>query len=242
VYSPSTYNDANKYNGGIGFYTSSQQQKSIFKKKAKDSKKLIRMKLSGLFIEEKPVEASFFDQMFNSPEKGIQLRTWIDEIDSYTEDPEIDGMIIDIGDVRGHWSKFGEIYDALKRFKNANKKMYVYADKGISNANYLLVSMADEIYLIEYTGIELKGLHIKVTFFRGLLDTLLIVPEVFRVEHEGKSYKTAADPFLKRKISDEMRENYGELADDLYNLFVDYVSDGRDWDANHTQNIIDNGP
>ena len=242
VYSPSTYNDANKYNGGIGFYTSSQKQNSIFKKKAKDSKKLIRMKLSGLFIEEKPVEASFFDQMFNSPEKGIQLRAWIDEIDGYTEDPEIDGMIIDIGNVRGHWSKFGEIYDALKRFKNANKKMYVYADKGISNANYLLVSMADEIYLNEYTGIELKGLHIKVTFFRGLLDTLLIVPEVFRVEHEGKSYKTAADPFLNRKISDEMRENYGELADDLYNLFVDYVSEGRDWDANHTRDIIDNGP
>jgi protease-4 len=102
--------------------------------------------------------------------------------------------------------------------------------------------MADEIYLNEYTGIELKGLHIKVTFFRGLLDTLLIVPEVFRVEHEGKSYKTAADPFLNRKISDEMRENYGELADDLYNLFVEYVSDGRDWNTNHTRDIIDNGP
>ena len=97
VYSPSTYNDAEKFNGGIGFYTTSQQQQSIFKKKAKDTKKLIRMKLSGLFIEEKPVDASFFDQIFNNPERGIQLRTWIDEIDSYTEDSEIDGMIIDIG-------------------------------------------------------------------------------------------------------------------------------------------------
>ena len=242
VYSPSTYSDAHKYNGGIGFFTSTQQQESIFKKKAKDSKKLIRMKLSGLFIEEKPVEASFFDQMFNSPEKGIQLRAWIDEIDSYTEDPEIDGMIIDIGNVRASLSKFGEMYDALKRFKEANKKIYVYADKGISNANYLLVSMADEIYLNEYTSINLAGLRLKVTFLRGLLDTLLIVPEVFRVEHEGKSYKTAADPFLNRKMSDEMRENYGMLGDDLYTLFVEYISDGRDWDANHTRDIIDNGP
>ena len=242
VYSPSTYSDANKYNGGIGFYTSTQQQESIFKKKAKDSKKLIRMKLSGLFIEEKPVEASFFDQMFNSPEKGIQLRAWIDEIDSYTEDPEIDGMIIDIGHVRASLPKFGEMYDALKRFKEANKKMYVYADQGISNADYLLVSMADEIYLNEYTGIWLAGLRLKVTFLRGLLDTLLIVPEVFRVEHEGKSYKTAADSFLNKKMSDEMRENYGMLGDDLYTLFVNYISDGRDWDANHTRDIIDNGP
>jgi len=242
VYSPSTYNDANKYNGGIGFYTSTQQQESIFKKKKKDTKIFIRMKLSGLFIEERPVEASFFDKIFNKPEKGIQLRTWIDEIDGYTEDPEIDGMIIDIGHVRASLSKFGEMYDALKRFKEANKKIYVYADQGISNVDYLLASMADEIYLNEYTGINLAGLRLKVTFFRGLLDTLLIVPEVFRVEHEGKSYKTAADPFLNRKMSDEMRENYGMLGDDLYTLFVNYISDGRDWDANHTRDIIDNGP
>ena len=39
-----------------------------------------------------------------------------------------------------------------------------------------------------------------------------------------------------------MRENYGMLGDDLYTLFVKYISDGRDWDANHTQDIIDNGP
>ena len=242
VYSPSTYNDAEEFNGGIGFYTSSQQQKSVFKKKAKDTKKLIRMKLSGLFIEEKPVDASFFDQIFNSPEKGIQLRTWIDEIDSYTEDSEIDGMIIEMGHVKASFSKFGEMYSALKRFKDAGKTIYVYADKGISNFDYLLVSMADEIYLNEYTGIYLTGLRVKVTFFRGLLDTLLIVPEVFRVEHEGKSYKTAADSFLNRKMSDEMQENYGELSDDLYKLFVDYISEGRDWDENHTREIIDNGP
>jgi protease-4 len=242
VFLPSTYNDANELNGGIGFYTSSQKEKSLFKKKAKDTKKLIRMKLSGLFIEEQPVDASFFDQIFNNPEKGIQLRAWIDEIDSYTEDPEIDGMIIDIGHVRAHFSKRGEIYSALKRFKAANKKIYVYADKGISNTDYLLISMADEIYLNEYTGIDLTGLRVKVTFFRGFLDTLLIVPEVFRVEHEGKSYKTAADPFLNRKMSDEMQENYSELGDDLYTVFVNYISEGRNWDENHTREIIDNGP
>jgi protease-4 len=120
--------------------------------------------------------------------------------------------------------------------------MYVYADKGISNANYLLVSMADEIYLNEYTGIDLKGLRLKATFLRGLLDTLLIVPEVFRVEHEGKSYKTAADSFLNRKMSDEMRENYGMLGDDLYTLFLNYISEGRVWDVSHTKEIIDDGP
>ncbi len=247
VYSPTTYNDVNEVTGGIGFYTSSQKQNSIFNKKAKDTQKFIRMKLSGLFIEEKPVTPPFnFDfnisPFSNKPETGIQLRTWIEEIDKYTDDPEIDGFIIDIGNVRAGFAKRGEIYSALSRFKEKGKSIIVYADKGISNIDYYLVSMADEIYLNEYTGIDLKGLRIEISFLRGLLDTLLIVPEVFRVEFDGKSYKTAADQFLNKKMSPEMEENYGALLDDFYSIFVDGISQGRNWDSNHTEEIIDNGP
>ena len=247
VYSPTTYNDVNEVTGGIGFYTSSQKQNSIFNKKAKDTQKFIRMKLSGLFIEEKPVTPPFnFDfnisPFSNKPETGIQLRTWIEEIDNYTDDPEIDGFIIDIGNVRAGFAKRGEIYSALSRFKEKGKSIIVYADKGISNIDYYLVSMADEIYLNEYTGIDLKGLRIEISFLRGLLDTLLIVPEVFRVEFDGKSYKTAADQILNKKMSPEMEENYGALLDDFYSIFVDGISQGRNWDSNHTEEIIDNGP
>ncbi len=247
VYSPTTYNDVNEVTGGIGFYTSSQKQNSIFNKKAKDTQKFIRMKLSGLFIEEKPVTPPFnFDfnisPFSNKPETGIQLRTWIEEIDNYTDDPEIDGFIIDIGNVRAGFAKRGEIYSALSRFKEKGKSIIVYADKGISNIDYYLVSMADEIYLNEYTGIDLKGLRIEISFLRGLLDTLLIVPEVFRVEFDGKSYKTAADQILNKKMSPEMEENYGALLDDFYSIFVDGISQGRNWDSNHTEEIIDTGP
>jgi len=247
VYSPTTYNDANEFNGGIGFYTSSQKQNSIFNKKTKDSQKFIRMKLSGLFIEENPIIPPFnFDfnisPFSNKTEKGIQLRTWIEEIDKYTDDPEIDGFIIDIGNVKAGFAKRGEIYSALSRFKEAGKSIIVYADKGISNIDYYLVSMADEIYLNEFTGIDLKGLRIEISFLRGLLDTLLIVPEVFRVEFDGKSYKTAADRFLNKKMSLEMEENYGDLLDDFYSIFVEGISQGRNWDSNHTKEIIDNGP
>ena len=62
-----------------------QQRKSIFKKVAKDKQKYVRMKLSGLFIEEKPYEPPFnfnieFSPFGNQTQTGIQLRTWIDEI------------------------------------------------------------------------------------------------------------------------------------------------------------------
>jgi len=245
VYSPATINSNGKYSGGVGFYTDTQKQKSVFKKKLKDRKRFVRMKLNGLFIEEKPYTQPFtfnFNPFNGNRGNGIQLKTWIDNIDELTKDDEIDGLIIDIGRVQAGLSKIGEMYDALTRFKDAGKKIFVYANKGISNADYFLLSMADEIYLNEYTGIDLKGLRMEISFFRGLLDTLLIEPEVFRVQFNGKSYKTAGDQFLHKQMSDEMRENYGDLLDDFFTFYLNGISKGRNWDISHTQEVIDNGP
>ena len=147
-----------------------------------------------------------------------------------------------MGLVRAGWAKRGEIYTALSNFKNAGKKIIVYADKGIANADYYLISMADEIYINELTGIDLKGLSIEITFLRGLLDTLYIEPEVFRVEYDGKSYKTAGDQFLNKKMSEEMRENYTDLLDDFYNTYIQGISNGRGWTISETESIINNGP
>ena len=247
IYSPSAYSSGGNISGGIGFYSSTQKQKTILKKASKDAEKFVRMKLNGLFIEEKPIEPPLNFNIDISPfsqkkEKGIQLRAWIDKMDKLTNDKSIDGLIIDIKNVRAGFAKRGEIYSALERFKKAGKKIYAYAEMGISNSDYHLISMADKIYLNEYTGINLRGLKIEVQFFRGLLDTLLITPEVFRVEYDGKSYKTAGDQFLNKKMSKEMRENYGDMIDDFYQTFVRDISNGRKWDMNKTQNIIDNGP
>ena len=205
------------------------------------------MDLSGLFIEEKPYEAPFNLNININPfsgreDKGIQLRKWLEELEELTESDNCDGLIIDIGQVRAGFAKRGEIYSALNRFKATGKKIIVYAKYGISNKDYHLISMADEIYINELTGIYLTGLQMEVTFIRGLLDTLLIVPEVFRVNFDGKSYKTAADPLLNKKMSNEMRENYGELLNDWFEIFIQDISYGRKWDMKKTKDIIDNGP
>ena len=107
----------------------------------------------------------------------------------------------------------------------------MYAEYGISNADYYLTSMADEIYVGPMTGVSLRGLNMEVQFIRGLLDTLSIVPEVFRVNHDGKSYKTAGDGLLNRTMSDEMRENYTELLGDLFDVFVEAGIKTSDFDG-----------
>ena len=241
------YSTSRDNQNGIGFTTYEQQEKSIFKVQNKDHENYVRIKLEGNFIEEKPGRGFAFNFMsiipFSNPQKrGTQLRTWLDQINELTDSENIDGIIIDMGLVSAGFAKRNAMRRALQAFKNSGKKIIVFAEYGISNMNYFLISMADEIYLPQMTGIELKGLGVNVSFYRGLLDTLSIVPEVFRVNYDGKSYKTAGDSFLNRKMSDEMRENYSELFDDLYTIFVNGISEGRGWNPEETKEIINKGP
>ena len=225
---------------GVGFTTLSQQDKTILNIKKKDHKNFVRMSLKGKFIEEKPKYMGRFS--FFAEDPGVQLRKWIDYVNALADDDNLDGLIIDLGSVSAGFAKRNAIRRTLQAFKNSGKKIIIYSEYGISNGAYFLISMADEIYIPEMTDVGLKGLSVNISFYRGLLDTLSIVPEVFRVNYDGKSYKTAGDQLLNREMSDEMRENYSELFEDLYTVFVNGISEGRGWDAEHTKEVINNGP
>jgi len=216
-------------------YYEEQDGLDFWKKK---KKKYIKMKLEGNFIEEIPYTSFFSSINPFSPKPGTQLKAWIDKIDEINDDKEINGLIITLGNINAGFAKRREIFKALMRLKENNKEIIVYADKDISNLNYHLISMADEIYVHRMTGIGLRGIKIQPTFLRGLLDTLSLVPEVVRIS----PYKTAADGLLNRKMSDEMRENYTELLDDLYNVVVSDISNARGWTPEKTMEVIDNGP
>ena len=150
-------------------------------------------------------------------------------------------MIIDLGGVGGGFAKKNEMRRALQKFKDSGKEIIVYSEYGITATGYFLVSMADKIFISGSTGIDLKGLNIEVSFYRTLLDTLSIVPEVFRVNYDGKSYKTAGDPLLNRQMSDEMRENYTDLFQSLYDIMIKGISEGREWSIDKTKDVVDNG-
>ena len=225
---------------GIGFTTYAQQNKTILKIEKKDNENYVRMNLKGKFIEEKPKDMGIFSFFGDDP--GIQLRNWIDQVNELADDDNLDGLIIDLGSVNAGFSKRNAIRRTLQAFKNTGKKIIVFSEYGISNGAYFLISMADEIYIPEMTDVGLIGMSVNISFYRGLLDSLSIVPEVFRVHYDGKSYKTAGDSFLNHEMSDEMRENYSELFEDLYTVFVNGISEGRGWDKDKTMDIINNGP
>ncbi|MAV65110.1 MAG: hypothetical protein CMG00_07975 [Candidatus Marinimicrobia bacterium] len=237
---------------GIGFMSSSHIKPTLQTENIGSDINVLKVNLDGTFIEEPPKLSPFnfgfpsisfglFDfQNDNKP--GIQLRTWIEEMDTYTEDDNINAMVINLGTVNCGFSKRQEIRNALNRFKESGKKIYVYSENSLTNGTYYMISMADEIYMHEQNSVFLNGISSNFVFYKGLLDKYDVTPVVYKVNKEGKSYKGAMDQFLNTELSDEMAEEYNKIFDDLYYVFVRDISEGRGWDAIKTESIIDNGP
>ncbi len=231
---------------GFGAKKYTQTRPTMFEIKKEKKLKYVEMKLNGTFIEEPVTKTPFSFELPNilppllgggGSIKKIQLRKWIDAVDQLTEDESIHGMVIHLENVGGGFAKLTQAREALNRFKNAGKTLIVYAT-GISNTGYYFISMADEIYIPDLSGVELRGLMIEVRFFKDLLDSLNIVAEVEQIS----PYKTAMDPFIRNSMSDEMRENYTMLFDDIYEHFVNGIADGRGWTTDKTKEVINGGP
>ena len=203
------------------------------------------MELDGYFIEEEPT-VSPFDFIFEvnipflSTENtiGTQLKKWIDNIHKITEDDSVDGLIINLGNVRAGFGKRKEMFNALLGLKQSGKEIIVYSQNEISGSDYYLISMADEIYTHNMNSLDLKGFNLEVNYVKQLLDTLSIVTEVVKTS----DFKTAGENLTRKTMSNAFKENYGKLFDDFYDTYVNDISKAKNWSYEKTISIINSGP
>ena len=236
---------------GWGTITSTHKKETLTTPEFGDGMTLLKVKLNGTFIEEPPKVERFnfnFPMSFglfefsNDNTPGIQLRTWINELDRHSNNDKIDGMVIELGSVVCGFSKRQEIRDALLRFKESGKKIYVYSNGTITNSSYYLISMADEIYIHEQNSIFVNGVSANFVFYKGLFDKWDITPVVYRVQKDGKSYKGAVDQFIETSITDEMKEEYNKIFDNLYYVFIRDIAENKGWTNEEVEAAINNGP
>ncbi len=109
--------------------------------------------------------------------------------------------------------------DALEDFKKSGKFVLSYANV-YTQKDYYLGSVADTVYINPLGNFELKGLSAELMFFKDLQDKSGVQMEVVR---HGK-YKSAVEPFLQNKMSEENREQVTVLLNSVWNSIVSDIA------------------
>lgn len=180
--------------------------------------------------------ANNFDIMsiLGDEQPSAGLNDILKSIECAKTDNNIKCIFIDGDDVPAGLSTIDEIREAIVDFKTSGKPVYAYGNN-MAQGNYYLSSVADKIVINPMGELMFKGLRAEVTFYKGVLDKLGVEVQVFR---HGK-FKSAVEPYLLTKMSDENRLQYQTMLQAMWSKYVAIVSESRHVNAEQLNRIAD---
>ena len=171
--------------------------------------------------------------------KTWQLRRLTRAIQAAAKDDDIAGIFL-LGQFSpdGYGTGFAalkEVRAALTDFRAASKKpILAYLDFATVREIYL-ASAADEVVVDPYGILLLPGLASQPMYLAGAFEKFGVGVQVTRV---GK-YKSAIEPFIRREMSPESREQSQKLLDDLWGDLRGTIAEGRGMTPDTLQKLVD---
>lgn len=137
-------------------------------------------------------------------------------------DDNIKGIVMRLSAIPTGMGILEEVRDALVDFKESGKFIIAHADTYTQKA-YYLASAADKVYLTPTGDFNFYGLSAEVMYFKRALDKIGVDMQVVR----HGSYKSAVEPFLTDKMSDENHEQLSEMVGTIWDKMLTEISAAR---------------
>jgi len=193
-------------------------------------------------VTDSPEHATSTDPLQNAfsgdNTKSVSLHRLVTAIAKAAKDERIKGILMmgsfEPADFGTGYACLKELREAILDFKKSGKQVYAYIEAPTTR-DYYVASAASIIYMNPFGEMEMPGLAVVKTYYKGGLDKYGIDVQVTRV---GK-YKSAVEPFILTKMSDADREETQKLIDDLWGDFVTAVTRSRPIDATTFQQLVD---
>lgn len=168
--------------------------------KAKDSS-VLHMTLSGAIGER---SSSTLNPSSFTMDKSTGLADILTGLEKAKEDKHVKGIYLELGNVQCGYATAMEIRNALKDFKKSGKFLVAYLNgEVITQKQYYISSVADELYGFSTSAMEFIGLGGELTFFKNTFDKLGIEMQVIR--GSNNDFKSAVEPFFRTDMSDSSR-------------------------------------
>ncbi|MBT8039624.1 MAG: signal peptide peptidase SppA [Gammaproteobacteria bacterium] len=149
-----------------------------------------------------------------------RLRDLVDAVRRAANDPRIVRLVIDPSFMRGAgMASLLEIGAAVEAFR-ASGKPVVALGGNLGQSQYLLASMADEIWLNPLGMVWLDGFAAYRQYYHEGLEKLEVEINLFRA---GK-FKSAMEPFIRDDMSPEAKEANLHWISDIWYQYLDAVS------------------
>ena len=184
------------------------------------------------YAEEHPLANLEFAEEFFPKKTGLfQIRQ---TLKIAAKDDKIKGVYLKLGMFPGGFGQAEEIREQLMKFKKSGKSVIIYGDS-FDEKSYYIATAADYIGLNPMGLLEFNGLRAEVLYFTGLFEKLGIEVNIFKA---GR-YKSAVEPFFKKEMSLENREQLLAFLGGIQIALEDATAKARGLDIKQVQLIAD---
>lgn len=166
--------------------------------------------------------------------KTVGLNDILDCVRKAKTDPNIRGIYLNPMDIQAGMASVEEIRSALNDFKTSGKFIYAYGDV-FSQKAYYLVTVADSLVLNPQGTVDFRGLGGERSFYKNGLEKLGVEMQIIR---HGK-FKSAVEPFLLDKMSDESRLQTETYLKSIWSEMLTDISASRNLSIDQLNDIAD---
>ena len=199
--------------------------------KMKKSYEYILFNVSDI-TEDKIVGSNFL-----SDEK-LSYMDILNSLDDIKNNNQVKGVVIALDTINLSSAKIEELIKKFEELKANNKKIYAFGAY-VTNANYKLASIADEVVMVPSASasLDLTGYHYSDLYYKGLFDKIGVNMEVVRIGN----YKSYGEEYIGNDMTPELRSELTRILENRYNKFITDVTKNRKIDKNALNNDIVNG-
>ncbi len=151
------------------------------------------------------------------------------------KDDRIKGVYLKLSFVNGGMASVEEIRNALIAFKDScDKPIYAYGNMYDQKA-YYLATVADEVVIHPMGSFDFRGLGGEMLFYTNAMEKIGVEMQIVR---HGK-FKSAVEPFMLEKMSEENREQQMVYMNSLWNHMLQGISEKRNLTLEQLNQLAD---
>jgi len=182
-------------------------------------------------IAERDVSPSLQERI-QGAQTPLQRHLVLEAISQAAKDELISGLFLYGDGASNGWVINTDLQKALLEFKKQGKTIWAWAP-GYDEADYLLASTADHLWIGPFGSITINGLYSSREYLRDFLDRFGVGVQVTRV---GK-YKSAIEPMMLSQMSPENREQISSYLGDLFANFQRDTAAARGFEVGRLESL-----
>lgn len=205
-----------------------------------DAQTTLVLKPQGVIVDEyttTPMDRALQEAL----DQGVletRLRDLVKAIERGSKDTRITQMLIDTDEMAGAGlASLLDMETAVRAFRDTGKPV-IAMGRNMTQHQYYLASLADEVWLAPEGTIWIDGYANMRNFFAEGLDKLAVQINLFRVGE----YKSAMEPFIRNDMSPEAREASLFWLNSLWQTYLEGVARQRGLPAEVLSEALDDMP